>query len=139
MWVRRTEEDLLRLRRLDLRGRLNPTGAAIIAVAVFATALIGYRDFPPPRNTLSEFAAIAGIFFCILYISRIVSGRYFLPLFVWFSAPSSTISFCPKCQCPRVAASPATCECGAKLEPLAHWKWIDDPPPHESKWINRQT
>jgi hypothetical protein len=64
--------------------------------------------------------------FGLFYFSRVALGSYFLLRPSPFSVSSKPTMICAQCQTTQVDAESHRCSCGGLLEPLDHWRWLEE-------------
>src|SRR5437667_4563616 len=132
MWVRRNEDEIVRIERARRIRKFNPLPAALLTIGLLlVVAVLGW---PPPARIVFDRPTRAIILFLIVftsfYLSKIFIGRYWL-----FGPPSGEAVFlthsvrnmiCSRCQTVQADREAHLCPCGRELEELHHWRWVDD-------------
>ncbi len=124
MWIRRSDTEIEQLKR---RQRFSPFGA--LAITTFVMFLAWFLLHDPGPTNWSVFAVVFLLCFAVLYISHVLVGRYLLPLpGPSYGAPTRLIRnmISPLCRTIQLEGDSHTCQCGGQLEPLDHWRWVED-------------
>jgi hypothetical protein len=124
MWVKRTSREIAELEERKRRQRFNPLGPALLAVFVVSLVVVAGRNFPPSGRSLSRLPFFLVLVFGFFYISRALFGTYSVP--ARFGVPPREVGFCARCNEPETPIASGTCKCGGQLEPLDHWRWVED-------------
>ncbi len=125
MWVKRSPQEIAVLELRTRRQRFNPLGPAVLAILLVGLVVITDRSFPPSARYLSRLPFFLVLSIGFFYVSRVLLGTYFVP--PRFSPPSVSVGFCASCNRPETPTTEGICHCGGKLEPLDHWRWVEDP------------
>jgi hypothetical protein len=125
MWVKRTPEEIAALELRKHRQRFNPLVPAVVAILVVGLVVITGRSFPPSARDLSRLSFFLVLVFAFFYIARVSFGASALGIPPRYSL-GVRVGFCPSCNHPETPTSAGTCHCGGKLEPLDHWRWVED-------------
>ena len=124
MWIRRSDAEIA---EIDRRKRFSPVGALVITAFLMLLTLLLQRS--PTSLTSPAFLIASLLVFVLLYLSHITIGRYMLPLpGPTYNAPTTLNQnmICTVCRKHQLDTASHTCACGGRLEPLDHWRWIED-------------
>jgi len=124
MWIRRSSTEIEQRKR---RQRFSPVGA--LGITTFIMLLVWLLPRHSGSTHWKAFALTFLTCFVLLYVSHVLVGRYLIPLpGPSYGPPTALIlnMICPLCRTTQPDTDSHTCQCGGQLEPLDHWRWVED-------------
>jgi hypothetical protein len=125
MWVRKDAAEIAAVERQKRLKRLNPTVPLLLTICgAFVDWLARRGTAEPfllaPRPFLWWFIVVFGI----IYLAWITRSPFLIR-----PSPGSVRKkpnmICTQCQTVQLDKESHLCTCGAPLEPLDHWRWVD--------------
>ena len=127
MWIRRVPSEIVAIETRKRRRRFSPIAPMFLALGLMLI------DWGVRRNTLGAFSLMSSVFFLsvltvfsLLYLSRVLLGRYQLFTPSPFSVPRKATMICVQCHSVQTDTESHVCACGGHLEPVEHWRWLTD-------------
>ncbi len=106
------------------RRRFNPVGPLVLTLIV-AFAIVLSRHGTALALTWIEMIFFFLIVFGLLYLSRILIGKYILITPSLFDSSDDEFMICANCHTVQSKRGANFCACGGGLEPLDHWQWTN--------------
>jgi hypothetical protein len=127
MWLRRSSSEITEIETRKRRKRFSPVGPLLITVVLALVEWVVRRGTPKPFDFTSPVPLLfIVIVFGLLYFSRIAFGRSFLFSPSPFSNFAKPNMICAQCGVVQPDTDSHRCSCGGILEPLDHWRWVEE-------------
>jgi hypothetical protein len=133
MWIRKSAADIADVERRKRRSKFNPIGPFLVTLTLLLIDVAVRHNTAGALPVASPVFAISFvIIFGLLYMGRVMLGRYQLFAPSRFSLPHKPNMICVQCHTVQSGTKSGVCNCGGKIELLDHWRWIADDKPSSS-------
>jgi hypothetical protein len=129
MWIRKNADEIAQTERIKRLKRFDPTVALLLALGFcFLLFVCTYGS----AGAFSFDSRIFPVFFLFIftsfYLSRAFFGKPWVITPPMRNLPNVPIldRICVRCQKIQPDVEAHRCACGGELEPLDHWRWIED-------------